>query len=335
VRIAFFAIGEGPALVHMPPLPLSHTLLEWQNANCRHYYEGLAKGRTLIRYDYRGAGLSDRDVSDFSLEAHVRDLEAVINALQLERVALLGFSHSGPAAITYAARHPERVSHLILWCAYANAADYSGAPRVEAARSIIDQDWQLYTEMEGYRFTEWVGGEDARWYTEYLRRAVTPEGLRAAFQAVRENDASALLGKIEAPTLVMHRRGLKVLGVDTARELASGIRDARLQIFDGPWIAPFLGGSTDAVLAAIDGFLVETAPSPARDLPTDVSPSVLTPRETEVLRLIAAGRTSAEISGELSLSVRTVGRHITNLYAKIGARTRADATAYAIRNRLA
>jgi pimeloyl-ACP methyl ester carboxylesterase len=305
--------------------------MEWQGVSCRRYYEGLAEGRTLIRYDHRGSGLSDRDVADLSMEAHIRDLEAVVNSLQLERFALLGFSHSGPAAITFAARRPKRVSHLILWCAYANAADYSGAPRVEVARSLIDQDWQLYTETEGYRFTEFVGGEDARWYTDYLRAAATPESLRSAFQAIRQNDASALLSKVEAPTLVMHRRGLVVLGIDTARELASGIRNARLHLFEGPWIAPFLGGDTDAILATIDSFLAET---PADHAPADADPSVLTARETEVLRLLAAGRTSSEISDDLTLSVRTVGRHITNIYAKIGARTRADATAYAIRRRL-
>ncbi len=334
VRIAYFAIGEGLPLVHMPPLPLSHVQMEWQGAACRRYYERLAAGRTLVRYDNRGAGLSDRDARDLSLEGHARDLEAVVERLQVDRVALLGFAHSAPAAINFAARHPQRVSHLILWCSYANAADYSRGSRVEAARSLIDQDWQLYTEMEGYRFSEWAGGDDARWYTDYLRKAVTPEGLRAAFQAIRRNDASSLLSRIEAPTLVMHRRGLAVLGVDTAKELASSIRDARLHIFDGPWIAPFLGGTTDAVVATIDGFLAETPPSPTPGA-ADVSPSVLTPRETEVLRLIASGRSSSEISNELSLSIRTVGRHITNLYAKIGARTRADATAYAIRQRLA
>jgi pimeloyl-ACP methyl ester carboxylesterase/DNA-binding CsgD family transcriptional regulator len=321
----------------MPPLPLSHILVEWQGASCRRYYEGLANARTLIRYDRRGAGLSERDVLDLSLEAHIRDLEAVVNRLGLDRFALLGFSHSGPAAIAFAARHPERVSHLILWNAYANAADYARAPRVEAARSLIGQDWQLYTETEGYRFTEWAGGDDAKWYTRYLRESVTPEGLRSAFEAIRGADVRPLLSKVEAPTLVMHRRNLAVLGVDAAKELTSRIPDARLVLFDGEWIAPFMGGATDAVVSTIDRFLRES-PVPARAIRspgrTDAPPAVLTPRETEVLRLLAAGRTSSEISRELTLSVRTVGRHITNIYGKIGARTRADATSYAIRHRL-
>jgi pimeloyl-ACP methyl ester carboxylesterase/DNA-binding CsgD family transcriptional regulator len=323
----------------MPPLPVSHILVEWQSASCRAYYEALAANRTLVRYDRRGAGLSDRDAFKLSLDTHIRDLEAVAGHLRLEQFALLGFGHSGPAAITFAARHPERVSHLILWNAYASAADYGRTPRVEAARSLIGQDWQLYTETEGYRFTEWSGGDEAKWYTRYLRESLTPDGLRAAFESIRQTDVRPLLSAVRAPTLVMHRRGLSVVGVDAAKELASTIQDARLVLFDGAWIAPFMGGSTDAVASAINRFLRETAveapgtpPPPAA---ANARSNPLTPRETEVLRLLASGRTSSEISRELTLSIRTVGRHITNIYGKIGARTRADATAYAIRNHLA
>jgi DNA-binding CsgD family transcriptional regulator len=112
--------------------------------------------------------------------------------------------------------------------------------------------------------------------------------------------------------------------------MASSIPNARLMLFDGTWIVPFIGGSTREIAAAIKSF-VSDAPSASVAAPV-VGKQQLTPRETEVLRLIAAGRTSAEISHELALSIRTVGRHVTNIYAKIGARTRADATAYAIRH---
>jgi pimeloyl-ACP methyl ester carboxylesterase/DNA-binding CsgD family transcriptional regulator len=335
VRIAYFTLGVGPPLIHMPPLPLSHIRVEWQGPSCRPYYEALAVNSMLIRYDRRGAGLSDPEAADLSIDAHIRDLEAVADQLSLERFALLGFSHSGPAAIAFAARHPERVSHLILWNAYANAGDYSRGPRVEAARSLIGQDWQLYTETEGYRFTDWSGGEDAKWYTEYLRASVTPEGLSAAFEAIRQTDVRELLSKVEAPTLVVHRSNLAVLGVEPAKELASRIPNARLVLLDGVWIAPFMGGSTGAFVGAVKEFLGDASePRASTSTRAEIDPKVLTPRETEILRLIAAGRSSGDVSRELSLSVRTVGRHITNIYGKIGARTRADATAYAIRHGL-
>jgi DNA-binding NarL/FixJ family response regulator len=105
-------------------------------------------------------------------------------------------------------------------------------------------------------------------------------------------------------------------------------------LMPGSWIMPFFGSGTEEILAAIRSLVQEESAFPAGAPCDDVSPSALTPRETEVLRLLAGGRTSREIAAELSLSIRTVGRHITNIYTKIGARTRADATAYAIRRRV-
>jgi pimeloyl-ACP methyl ester carboxylesterase len=319
----------------MPPAPLSHIQLEWENEACRTYYQGLAERLRLIRYDCRGAGLSDRDFTDYSLEAHGRDVAAVADRLGLDRFALLGFGHSGAAAIRFAATYPERVSQLVLWCAYPRAEDYGRAPRVEAARSLIDQNWEMWTRTEAYRLTEWQGGEASRWFTEFIRGSVTQAGMRAAVAAMRKVDVTALLPQVRAPTLILHRSGLSAITVEMARELASSIPDARLALLDGSWIVPFLGDDVGAVVAAITGFLLEAAAAPEPLQTAGFAPSsVLTPRETEVLRLIAAGRTSSEISRELSLSVRTVGRHITNIYNKIGARTRADATAYAIRQRI-
>jgi DNA-binding NarL/FixJ family response regulator len=119
-----------------------------------------------------------------------------------------------------------------------------------------------------------------------------------------------------------------------AREMAGAIPNARLMLFDGTWIVPFIGGSTREIAAAIKTFVADTAAAVPAAPQSGPHASPLTPREIEVLRLIAAGKTSSEISHDLSLSVRTVGRHITNIYTKIDARTRAEATAYAIRHGL-
>jgi DNA-binding CsgD family transcriptional regulator/pimeloyl-ACP methyl ester carboxylesterase len=319
----------------MPPTPLSHIQLEWEYQPCRTYYQSLAAHLRLVRYDCRGAGLSDRDVADFSLEAHGRDLLAVADRLGLERFALLGFGHSGAGAIAFAARHPERVSQLVLWCAYPRASDYGRAPRVEAARSLIDQNWEMWTRTEAYRLTEWQGGEASRWFTEYIRESVTQSGVKAALTAMRRIDVTVLLPQVRAPTLVLHRIGLSAITVEMAKELASSILDARLVLLDGSWIVPFLGDGVRAITAAIINFMAQSPTSNAVADVADEGGPALTPRETEVLRLVAAGRTSPEISRELSLSVRTVGRHITNIYNKIGARSRAEATAYAIRQRIA
>ena len=131
VGIAYWKFGDGPLIVQTPLAPFSHIEMEWQNTEIRRWYERLAQGATIVRYDGRGNGLSQRDVADYSLDAHVRDLEAVIEQLGPDPVTILGVFHSGPAAIAYAARHPERVSHLLLWCTYAAGLDYWRAAQAE------------------------------------------------------------------------------------------------------------------------------------------------------------------------------------------------------------
>ncbi len=330
VRIAFFATGEGPPLVHMPPVPLGHLLYEWQNPANRAYFERIAESHTLIRYDSRGAGLSARDVTDYSLDAKLRDMDAVVNQLSLGRFALLGFGHSGAVAIAYTARHPDRVSHLILWHSYAKSSDVTSISRIEAARSLIQKDWTVYSQLEGYRVSGWAGGRAAAWYSDYIKESVTPDGLIAAYKSIGDTDVSELLPLVHAPTLVIARLASEVLPMEIARNLTATIPDARLVGLEGTGVIPF-PDVAEQFVGAVTQFLGETQDAPA----TVASASPLTPRETEVLRLIAAGHTSNEISNQLSLSVRTIGRHITNIYTKIGARTRADATAYAIRHGLA
>ena len=125
VSIAFCTAGEGQPLVWLNALPFSHIQLEWQLPDISTWYERLAQRRKFVRYDYRGSGLSDRDVTDYSLDAHVLDLEAVVDRLGLEPFNLFAIFHAGPVAIAYAARHPERVSHLVLWCSWARGSDLS------------------------------------------------------------------------------------------------------------------------------------------------------------------------------------------------------------------
>ncbi len=265
-------------------------------------------------------------MSDYSLETQIADIEAVVDQFHIETFALLAFVHSGPAAIAYAARYPERVSQLILYCSYADAVDYVRAPRVEAARSLVERDFDLYTAMEGVRATDWEGGETAQWYTAYIRASVSPAGLQQAFEALRGYNVRELLRLVKAPTLVLHRRDLRTITTDVARELASSIPNAGLVMLEGPWLIPYLG-DMEFLLNAIRTFLDETTPASL--------PDGLTPREAEVLRLIASGHSNREIAAALELSERTVARHITNVYGKIDAHSKADATSYAIRNKLA
>ena len=344
VGIAVRTLGQGSPLLYLTGGPWSHVDLS-QIPESRRWYERLAQDRMLVRYDVRGTGLSERSVSDFSLDAHVRDVEAIVDRLRLDRVALLGAADAGPVAIAYAARHPERVSHLVLWCAWARTADIT-SPRIQAWRGLLDQDWELMTETCAHLALGWSAGETGRQAAAWLKEAVTPETARAALDALAAFDATPLLPRVQAPSLVLHRQGIW-FPLDIARDLAARLPDARLLALPGESTAPYLG-DVEAVADAIETFLNREGEPPAQGreaLPaTDplrqrlparqTSRNRLTAREAEVLRLVASGQTNAEIAAALSLSVRTVERHIGNLYGKIGARGRADATAYALRQGL-
>jgi class 3 adenylate cyclase len=252
VSIALWTLEGGEPFIYMPA-QFSHIQLEWQHRDVRRWYERLAEKRKLVRYDGRGTGLSERDVTDYSLDARLLDLEAVVDHLGLERFALWGFGDSGPVAIAYAARCPQRVSHLVLWCTYAKTSDQ---PWIKAMDELAKKDWEIATETIAHGVLGWSAGEEARWWAAFIRASVTPEGVAAAAPAADEFDVTHLLGQVRSPTLVLHRRQLALVGVDIARGLASGIPDARLALLEGEAVFPFLE-DMESVVAAIDEFLGE------------------------------------------------------------------------------
>jgi len=255
VSIAFWALGEGTPLVEMPTIPVSHIQMEWQFPEWRRWYESLARTRMMVRYDCRGAGLSDRDVSDFSLDAYALDLEAVVDRLGLERFALVAPIHSGPVAIAYAARHPERVSYLVLWHSWAVTHD-AASPQLRALAQMRDTDWHVYSEAVAHTLLGWSEGEPAHRYAALMRECIVHETMKTALAATAGFDVSAILPQVKTPTLVLHRRQLSWLSVDIARGLASRIPNARLALLEGESGAIFLG-DTRAVLRAINELMGE------------------------------------------------------------------------------
>jgi len=255
VNIAYWTLGEGAPLVDMV-WPFSHIQMEWQFPEIRRWYERLSEKRRLVRYNARGFGLSQREVPELTLDSVLLDLDAVVNRAGIERFALLGEWHAGPAAIVYAARHPERVSHLLLWHAYAQYSDWGRSPRLQATRALIDKDWELYTETVAHLTFGWSAGEQARRFAALIRESVTPEMAMLGLPVVNELDVTAYLPQVTQPTLVLHRRQHPWLDVSGAKNLASRIPDARLALLEGESAAAYLG-DTEAVLAAIDEFLGE------------------------------------------------------------------------------
>ncbi len=144
VNIAYYSIGSGPPQINVN-IPSSHLQLEWQSPEWRSLYERTARRRTLVRYDARGLGLSDRDVTDFSLEAMVRDLEAVAGRLGAQPLRLVAFDASAPVVIAYAVKHAERVDRVVLMPALSRGAENRG-PQLEAMVDLAETDWELASE---------------------------------------------------------------------------------------------------------------------------------------------------------------------------------------------
>jgi len=251
VSIAFWTLGEGMPLVLMPTPPWSHIQLEWQEPGRRRFYEHLAEKRKLVRYDGRGSGLSDRNVADYSVDAHILDLQAVVERLGVQRFALFGGFTAGPVAIAYAARHPEAVSHLVLWCGWARTPS-----EIQALRALREEEWELYTEAAAHATLGWPAGEEAHRHAAYLRECVTAEVARAIHSALLELDVTAVLSQVRSPTLIVQRRQTALPRMEVAKGLASGIPDARLALLEGASVLPWMG-DMEAVLAAIDEFLGE------------------------------------------------------------------------------
>ena len=259
VSIAFWTLGRGVPVVEMPTLPWSHIQLEWQDPDYRRWYERLAEKRKLVRYDGRGAGLSDRNVADYSIDAHMLDLQAVVERLGMQRFVLVGSFTAAPIAIAYAARHPEAVSHLVLWCAWGGQE-----ARSQALGALLQGDWELYTEAVAHAAYGWSAGEEAHRWAAYLRECAAPEATRAIRNALAEFDVTAVLSQVRSPTMILQRRQIAAApGLEFATGLASGIPDARLALLEGVSILPWVG-DMEAAWAAIDEFLGDSGPAPVQ-----------------------------------------------------------------------
>ena len=340
VRLAFTVTGEGPALVFVPCVPFSNLRVEWRNPLERQIFDQLARRLTLVHYDGRGTGHSQRDVTDLSLEAMVSDLEAVIDRAGLAEVSLLGQYLSCPHAICYAARHPQRVKRMVLVGGSARGWDTLSARRTQALLSLIEQDWDLFADTAAHQWMGWSAGDAGRAEADKIRGAVTPQVARATVQAASATDVTEQLPRVAAPTLVLHRRGLTLIPAEVSRSLARDLPRGRLVVLEGAQPTLFRQDPGEAVSMLVDFFCDGIAPAeaaPQAGMAGDPAPPPggLSRREVDVLRLLAGGETNAQIARRLGLSTNTIERHVANLYRKIDARGRADATAHALRNGLA
>lgn len=272
VRIAYARRGRGPVLVWMPPLPARHLELEWKQPDDQRWLEWLAGRYTLVQYDPRGLGLSDRTVQSYALDALERDLDAVIERVSSGGpVILFAKVNSGAIAIRYAARHPERVSHLILWCATPRMAEGIG-PHLEALVALAERDWELFVQAAAHLVRGWSATESASRTVGLIKAAISPEAVQPLLRDLLPIDATEDMALVQAPTLVLHRRGITWVPLDRAIDLASGISGARLVVLEGDSMALWSGDPAD-LIQTIEEFLrpgaSEEAPRPITPVPSE------------------------------------------------------------------
>ena len=328
VRLAYAVHGSGPPLI-VVSCWLSHLQHDWRSPVWRHFLDDLGEIATVVRYDERGFGMSDWNVSDFSLEARLGDLEALVSATGFDRFALLGMSGGSSVAMAYAAGHPERVTRLVLYGTGRGrppAFDDAGWAEEETWRSMIRVGWAkedpVFRRAFTQRFIPGASDEQMRWFDALQRMSTSPHNAvesRIARQAV---DIQNELRRIAAPTLILQALDDQATGFADAIEVANIIPGARL--------VPLESGNhillADEPAWGIFLDQVRTFLEPDRRAPrTGVGSSVdaLSRRELDVLREAAEGKSNEEIGQVLGLSVRTIERHLSNAYAKLGLTGRA------------
>lgn len=328
-RIAFATSGHGTPVVKVGNW-LTHLEFELTSPVWGHLVETLSREHSVLRYDQRGTGLSDWDVDDISFEAMVDDLETVVDAAGMDRFALLGISQGCPVGIAYAVRHPERVSHLVLHGGYARGRRHrqDGTAALELADTmakLVELGWgkddpsfrQLFTSQ----FLPDADAAQQRWFNELQQVSASPRNAARTVRTLYEIDVTALLPQVSCPTLVLHATHDLSVPFAEGRLLAGAIAQARfvpldtrhhLMLPDDPAWARW----TEEVQQFL-GMRSALAPHPRFD--------ALTPRERELVELIAQGRDNAQIAAVLGLSDKTVRNHITSIFAKLEVENRPQA----------
>ena len=240
VRIAYAESGQGPPLVKTANW-LNHLEYDWESPVWRHLLRALGATHRLIRYDQRGTGLSDREVSEISFDAFVRDLDSVVEALGIDRFALLGISQGCAVSIAYAVRHPERVSHIVLYGGFIRGRRWREGPEgpalVDAFATLMRHGWgqenPAFRQIFTSQFIPEGTVEQVQWFNDLQRITVSPENAVRIFGAMWSIDITDLLPLVRVPCLVLHCRGDLRVPFEEGRRMAAGIPGARFVPLEG------------------------------------------------------------------------------------------------------
>jgi pimeloyl-ACP methyl ester carboxylesterase/DNA-binding CsgD family transcriptional regulator len=331
-RIAYAVSGAGPPLVWLQTW-VHHLRFDWDSPLWRSWLSLLAQRHTLVRYDFRGLGLSDRDGVQFSLERHVEDLEAVTDAAGLECFALFGMGGGGAKASAYAVRHPQRVGRLVLYAPptrgrLVGAVDQRRLEEADTRLKAIELGWM--GDIPAYRHflaslqIPDAPAEQIQSFNDLLHRAASPANALALLRAYWQVDVVDVLPKIACPTLVLHAREDSTIPFEQGRKLAAMVPGAQFVPLESRnhilvESEPAWRQLVDALNNFLPGVPAQAVASSRAFL------DGLTAREHEVLELLAQGLDNDTIAGRLGISEKTVRNQVSAIFSKLDVNSRAQA----------
>ena len=329
-QIAYAVSGDGPPVLLLPNW-LTHLHYQWRSVAWRPWLEALSTRYRLIRFDLRGCGLSDRDVSDLSFDTWVRDTEALADALDLDQFSVVGVCQGGPIAVEFAARHPGRLRNLVLHGTYARGKARRTVPfEPEKAKLMLEMmeiGWanedHAFLGVFASQFQPEGSLEHLRSWCELQRLATSPSNAVALTRAMFELDVQSSARRLACPALVTHCARDAAVPLEEGRLLARLIPNARFVQLDSA--NHFLLASEPA-WAAMVGLLHEFLPPPAARAGLFAE---LTERERDVLDFLARGLDNHQIAAHLGVSEKTVRNQVSSIFAKLCVDSRARAVVVA------
>jgi pimeloyl-ACP methyl ester carboxylesterase/DNA-binding CsgD family transcriptional regulator len=330
LRIAYATTGKGPGLVRAAHF-LTHLEVDLHSPVWQPWLEELSRERLLVRYDGRGCGLSDGTPAPLSLDAWVADLEAVVDASGLTRFALFGCSQGCAVSIAYAVRHPERVSCLVVVGGYARGLlrRHPTADQLKEFQLLLDlievgwgRDNPAFRQVFTSLFIPEGTPEQMRWFNELERLTTSPEHAARTIAAFGEIDVSELAAQVTCPTLVLHARGDARVPFEEGRHVAGLIAGARFVPLESR--NHVLLAHEPAFRTCFDEIRVFLATHDPPQPHANAFPD-LTPRERELLELLAHGLDNLQIAAHLGLSEKTVRNKVSAVFDKLDVATRAQA----------
>lgn len=319
-KVVYATAGAGPPLLFIGGW-LSHLELSWALPAERHLYEALAQGRTLIRYDRPGCGLSDRpSTRGWSLDDEIGTVEAVITAAGVTRLDVIGSSLGVPVAIEWAARHPDTVDRLVLYGGWARGPETAQAPVREHILGLVANHWGLGANVLTDIFAPDASAGTRAALANYQRQASSAATATRLLELCYRIDVTDSLQHVRTPTLVVHREHDRAAPIDQSRLIAATIPGALLTVLPGRSHLPYIG-DVDTLLITIRHFLRLSA--------LRRRPSVqLTGRQRQVAALVTEGLTNREIAERLRISERSAEGHVERIRIRLGVRSRAQVAAW-------